>query len=81
MKTNNINAVSGITRAADARFMIIGLSPCGLCQSARQGVGCCPRYTVTKVGQSDGEGTFAGARGNDEVAPIPNIHGPPTETA
>jgi hypothetical protein len=26
--------------------------------------------TMTKVGQSDGKGTFAGTRGNDEVAPI-----------
>jgi hypothetical protein len=24
---------------------------------------------MTKVGKSDGEGTFAGVRGNDEVAP------------
>jgi hypothetical protein len=28
---------------------------------------------VTKVGKSDDEGTFAGARGNGEVAPIPVI--------
>jgi hypothetical protein len=40
-------------------------------QAARQGVGCGPRYTVTKVGKSDCEGTFAGASGNDEDAPIP----------
>src|SRR5215471_19352219 len=26
---------------------------------------------MTKVGKSDGEGTFAGVRGNDQVAPIP----------
>jgi hypothetical protein len=38
-------------------------------QAARQGVGCGPRYTVTKVGKSDCEGTFAGASGNDEDAP------------
>ena len=28
---------------------------------------------MTKVGKSDGEGTFAGTRGNDKVAPIPAI--------
>jgi len=28
---------------------------------------------MTKVGKSDREGTFAGASGNDEVAPIPAI--------
>jgi hypothetical protein len=28
------------------------------------------QYTMTKVGKSDGEGTFAGTRGNDKVAPI-----------
>jgi hypothetical protein len=28
---------------------------------------------MTKVGKSDDEGTFAGARGNDEVAPIPAV--------
>ena len=28
---------------------------------------------MTKVGKSDGEGTFAGVRGNDEVAPIPAV--------
>jgi hypothetical protein len=28
---------------------------------------------MTKVGKSDGEGTFAGAGGNDEVAPIPVV--------
>jgi hypothetical protein len=38
-------------------------------QAARPGVGCGPRYTVTKVGKSDCEGTFAGAFGNDEDAP------------
>jgi hypothetical protein len=26
--------------------------------------------TMTKVGKSDGEGTFAGALGNDEDAPM-----------
>jgi hypothetical protein len=26
---------------------------------------------MTKVGKSDREGTFAGTRGNDKVAPIP----------
>jgi hypothetical protein len=25
---------------------------------------------MTKVGKSDGEGTFAGTRGNDKVAPM-----------
>jgi hypothetical protein len=29
--------------------------------------------TMTKVGKSDGEGTFAGTRGNDKVAPFPVI--------
>jgi hypothetical protein len=28
---------------------------------------------MTKVGKSDGEETFAGVRGNDEVAPIAAI--------
>jgi transposase len=37
--------------------------------AARQGVGCGPRYNVTKVGKSDCEGTFAEASGNDEDAP------------
>jgi hypothetical protein len=32
--------------------------------------------TMTKVGQSDGKGTFAGTRGNDEVAPIPDLPRP-----
>ena len=41
-------------------------------QAARQGVGCGPRYTVTKVGKSDCEGTFDGASGNDD-APIPVV--------
>jgi hypothetical protein len=30
---------------------------------------------MTKVGKSDGEGTFAGTRGNDKVAPIPVVRG------
>jgi hypothetical protein len=30
---------------------------------------------MTKVGKSDGEGTFAGMRGNDEVAPTAAIRG------
>jgi hypothetical protein len=29
--------------------------------------------TMTKVGKSDGEGTFPGTRGNDKVAPIPDL--------
>jgi len=29
--------------------------------------------TMTKVGKSDGEGTFPGTRGNDKVAPIPVV--------
>ena len=37
-------------------------------KAARQGVGRSPRYTATKVGKSDCEGTFAGASGNDEDA-------------
>jgi len=28
---------------------------------------------MTKVGKSDGEGTFTGMRGNDKVAPIPVV--------
>ena len=28
---------------------------------------------MTKVGKSDGKGTFAGTRGNDKVAPIPDL--------
>jgi hypothetical protein len=28
---------------------------------------------MTKVGKSDGEGTFPGRRGNDKVAPIPAV--------
>jgi hypothetical protein len=28
---------------------------------------------MAKVGKSDGEGTFAGVRGNDQVAPIAAI--------
>ena len=28
---------------------------------------------MTKVGKSDGEGTFAGTRGNDKVAPIADL--------
>jgi hypothetical protein len=31
----------------------------------------CWQRTMTKVGKSDREGTFAGTRGNDKVAPIP----------
>jgi hypothetical protein len=38
-----------------------------------QGIGRSPRYTATKVGKSDCEGTFAGASGNDEDAPIPDV--------
>jgi len=40
--------------------------PQAVCQ--REGRG--PRYTMTKVGKSDCEGTFDKAFGNDEVAPI-----------
>jgi hypothetical protein len=29
---------------------------------------------TTKVGKSDGEGTFAGTRGNDKVAPFVDLH-------
>ena len=29
--------------------------------------------TMTKVGKSDGEGTFPGTPGNDKVAPIPDL--------
>ena len=29
---------------------------------------------MTKVGKSEGEGTFAGTRGNHKVAPFPDIH-------
>ena len=48
-------------------------------QSACQGVGRelknhALASTISKVGKSDGEGTFAGARGNDEVAPIAAVH-------
>jgi Transposase DDE domain len=32
--------------------------------------------TMTKVGKSDGEGTFPGTRDNDEVAPIPDLSAP-----
>jgi len=28
---------------------------------------------MAKVGKSNGEGTFAGVRGNDKVAPIPDL--------
>ena len=28
---------------------------------------------MAKVGKSDGEGTFAGVRGNDQVAPIADL--------
>jgi hypothetical protein len=35
--------------------------------------------TMTKVGKSDGEGTFPGTRGNDKVAPIPAVHATTTE--
>ena len=35
MKANNINAVIGTTRAADARFTIIGLSPKGFMPNGR----------------------------------------------
>jgi hypothetical protein len=38
-------------------------------QAARQSVGRSPRYTATKAGKSDCEGTFAGASGNEEDAP------------
>src|SRR5215472_2432506 len=31
------------------------------------------KCTMTKVGKSDGKGTFARTRGNDKVAPIPAI--------
>ena len=31
------------------------------------------RYTASKVGKSDCEGTFAGASGNDEDAPTPDL--------
>jgi transposase len=39
-------------------------------QAPCHGVGRGPRYTVTKVGKSDCEGTFARASGNDQDAPI-----------
>jgi hypothetical protein len=29
---------------------------------------------MTKVGKSDGEGTFAGTRGSDGVAPKPDLY-------
>jgi len=29
---------------------------------------------MAKVGKSDGEGTFAGTRGNDKVAPITDAY-------
>ena len=32
---------------------------------------------MTKVGKSDGEGTFPGTRDNDEVAPIADLPAPP----
>jgi len=35
---------------------------------------------MTKVGKSDGEGTFAGTRGNDKVAPISDLLGLPPGT-
>jgi hypothetical protein len=31
------------------------------------------QYTTSKVRKQDGEGTFAGTRGNDRVAPIPAV--------
>jgi len=31
------------------------------------------QYTMTKVGKSDREGTFAGTAGNDGDAPIPGV--------
>jgi hypothetical protein len=39
------------------------------------------QFTTTKVGKSDGEGTFAGVRGNDEVAPTAVIGATTIENA
>jgi len=35
------------------------------------------KCAMTKVGKSDGEGTLAGTRGNDKVAPIPDLRRDP----
>jgi hypothetical protein len=56
----------------DARLgPFVTLASVQLSSAARYSVGCGLKYTVTKVGKSDGEGTFAGASGNDEDAPNP----------
>src|SRR5207237_3069196 len=58
-----------ITRASVQLGLSGGLPGRDLLTSANTDFAC----TMTKVGKSDGEGTFAGMRGNDEVAPIPAI--------
>src|SRR6516165_9254131 len=52
-----------------ATFVTLPLSSWS--SAARYSVGCGLKYTMTKVGKSDCEGTFAWASGNDEDAPIP----------
>ena len=42
-------------------------------QAARQGRARAPQSTMTKVGKSHSKGTFAGAFGNDEDAPKPDL--------
>ena len=42
-------------------------------QAARQGRARAPQSTMTKVGKSHSKGTFAGAFGNDEDAPIADL--------
>ena len=54
---------------AETLATFVTLYPAGP-QAAHQGLGCGPRYSVTKVGKSDCERTFAGASGNDEDAPL-----------
>ena len=65
---------------AETLATFVTLYPAGP-QAAHQGLGCGPRYSVTKVGKSDCERTFAGASGNDEDAPIPAIRGTGIEPA
>jgi hypothetical protein len=64
-----------ITRASVQLGLSGGLPGRDLLTSANTDFAC----TMTKVGKSDGEGTFAGMRGNDEVAPIPAVREPAIE--
>src|SRR5215472_4478993 len=66
-----------------ATFVTVASIQLALRQPARasrtQSTAGLQQRTSAKVGQSDCEQTFAGTRGNDEVAPTPDLPAPATE--